>query len=57
VACEDLSTEPACIDRADCAPTYLGVDCTCDANGCTCADWLFDTCETGTVPSFQRSVR
>lgn len=43
-ACSSLS-EPMCVGRSDCAPIYEGVDCTCDELGCTCADWMFSSCE------------
>lgn len=48
--CEDLPAcsgliEASCVGRSDCAPIYEGVDCTCDELGCTCADWLFSSCE------------
>lgn len=44
-ACADIYDEMACIARADCAPYYEGVDCTCSADGCTCADWAFSACQ------------
>jgi hypothetical protein len=44
-ACSAL-TEPQCIGRSDCDTLYTGVDCSCDANGCTCADWVYEGCET-----------
>lgn len=44
-ACAALSDEPACIARADCAPLYHGLDCTCTDDGCTCAEWQFIGCE------------
>jgi len=40
-----LQGENVCIARADCDPIYEGVDCTCDASGCTCSDWVFNRCE------------
>jgi len=43
-ACAELTGEAECI-AADCAPVYEGVDCTCDAGGCTCADWIFISCD------------
>jgi len=43
-ACEELVGEDACVARDDCIPYYEGVDCTCDASGCTCADWVFTSC-------------
>ncbi|HUH05721.1 MAG TPA: hypothetical protein VML75_27205 [Kofleriaceae bacterium] len=44
-ACAETPTEDGCIARADCAPIYQGVNCTCDANGtCTCEDWLYQEC-------------
>jgi hypothetical protein len=42
-ACGSLG-ERDCVDRADCAPDYRGEDCTCDATGCTCADFTFAGC-------------
>lgn len=52
-SCEQIGDEIGCVDRADCAPIYEGVDCTCDGNGnCTCADWIFQACETGTAARF-----
>lgn len=48
--CEDLPAcaglvESSCVARSECAPIYEGVDCTCDDVGCSCADWLFSSCE------------
>jgi len=43
-ACDTLG-EKDCIGRSDCAPTYTGQNCSCTPNGCTCATWLFKTCE------------
>ncbi|WP_428265484.1 hypothetical protein [Haliangium sp.] len=36
-ACEELPDEAACFDRADCAPTYVGLNCS-DPNGASCTD-------------------
>jgi len=44
-ACSEIVAEMACIGRADCTPLYEGVDCSCDANGCTCSDWVFQSCD------------
>lgn len=44
-ACSEITGEMACIGRLDCTPLYEGVNCSCDANGCDCVDWLFDGCE------------
>ncbi len=43
-SCGDIVGEAMCIARADCSPYYVGIDCTCDANGCDCADWAYDSC-------------
>jgi hypothetical protein len=46
-SCAATPTEEGCIARADCAPIYEGVDCTCDPNGnCTCNDWVYQECST-----------
>lgn len=50
--CEPRATcstlgENQCIDRADCDPLYEGVDCTCDASGCACREWIYDSCANG----------
>jgi hypothetical protein len=45
-ACAALTTEASCSARSDCNPVYSGMDCTCNANGCTCATTTFDHCET-----------
>lgn len=43
--CDQLTTESACLGRTDCAPTYTGTDCTCDAHGvCTCQTETFASC-------------
>lgn len=42
-ACDTLD-EMTCVGRADCAPSYRGSDCTCDATGCTCATFEFTGC-------------
>lgn len=45
--CEALPTEAACTGRAECAPVYDGMSCTCDASGhCTCEILTYDRCET-----------
>lgn len=44
-ACEDIDGESMCIARADCNAYYVGDDCSCNASGCTCADWNFDSCD------------
>ncbi|HEY5926177.1 MAG TPA: hypothetical protein VIV11_31045 [Kofleriaceae bacterium] len=43
-ACSTLN-ENDCIGRTDCTPTYEGQNCTCNANGCTCQTWTFDSCK------------
>lgn len=43
-ACDTLG-EVECIGRTDCAPTYVGQNCTCTMSGCTCQSWLFDACK------------
>jgi hypothetical protein len=44
--CEQLTSETACLARADCVPIYDGYQCTCGPNGCTCQVLTFDHCET-----------
>ena len=44
-ACSAISAEPTCIARADCDPSYRGVNCTCEGEVCTCEEWLYDGCE------------
>jgi hypothetical protein len=45
-ACSTLD-EMSCIGRTDCAPTYRGINCSCDmTTGCSCQSWVFDACET-----------
>jgi hypothetical protein len=52
-ACEQIAEEAACVERADCAPIYEGIDCSCDGNGnCTCTDWEFQSCSTGDAAVF-----
>ncbi len=44
--CESVTTEPACVARADCAAVYTGEDCTCDANGnCDCEVLTYARCQ------------
>jgi hypothetical protein len=43
-ACAAIAAEMACVGRSDCTPLYEGIDCTCDAAGCTCNDWQFESC-------------
>jgi len=45
-ACAELSEE-ACVERADCSAFYVGIDCTCQGDQCTCAEWIFDECAAG----------
>ncbi|MCP4445755.1 MAG: hypothetical protein GY811_10500 [Myxococcales bacterium] len=47
--CEELpvcstQSENSCVARLDCEPVYEGIDCTCDGDDCTCADWSFQSC-------------
>tara|TARA_R110002073_G_scaffold123819_1_gene267620 strand:- start:15614 stop:16447 length:834 start_codon:yes stop_codon:yes gene_type:complete len=42
-ACSEQS-EQQCVGRADCEPVYEGIDCTCDGEDCTCAEWVFESC-------------
>ncbi len=44
--CESLTTEPACVGRADCTAVYTGEDCTCYSNGtCDCEVLTYARCE------------
>lgn len=43
-SCES-QTEPQCTGRPDCSTTYVGDNCTCNGDACTCVDWIFDECE------------
>lgn len=51
--CGELESEAACVGRADCAPSYAGVDCGCGPDckcvggepGCVCAGFEFFRCE------------
>ncbi|HLU68346.1 MAG TPA: hypothetical protein VKZ63_18810, partial [Kofleriaceae bacterium] len=43
-ACADIPAEATCIAREDCTPLYEGVDCVCEGDACTCADWVYTTC-------------
>jgi hypothetical protein len=45
-ACPLLTSESACLTRADCVPIYDGAQCTCGPNGCTCQTLTYDRCET-----------
>lgn len=45
-ACEALATEATCKSRSDCTPVYMGDDCTCYPNGCTCNVLTYLRCET-----------
>ncbi len=38
-------TESQCQARADCDPVYMGTNCTCDKNGCTCQSETFLRCQ------------
>jgi hypothetical protein len=44
-ACAEIAEEMSCVERTDCTPIYEGVDCVCDDVDCTCADWVFESCE------------
>jgi hypothetical protein len=44
-ACATLSTETSCLARTDCDPVYIGMNCTCDAHGCTCQNQTFSQCQ------------
>jgi hypothetical protein len=46
-ACADLSSEAMCVARAECVPIYMGIDCTCDDNGCVCNELLYKECSAG----------
>ena len=43
-ACSTLG-EGECVARGECSPVYEGIDCSCDGDSCTCADWLYERCE------------
>jgi hypothetical protein len=42
-SCSEQS-EAQCVSREDCEPVYEGLDCTCDGEDCTCAEWVFESC-------------
>jgi hypothetical protein len=44
-ACAETIGEASCVARDDCTPIYEGVDCSCEADACECADWVFSHCE------------
>jgi hypothetical protein len=44
-ACATLTTEAACTARSDCDPIYVGSNCTCDKNGCTCQTETYQHCQ------------
>lgn len=48
--CFGIGDESACIGRADCEPVYAGSRCTCDAQGCGCLDYTFDSCRPRPTP-------
>lgn len=43
-SCFAILDEQTCIARADCAPAYVGSDCSCDASGCSCGEYHFASC-------------
>jgi hypothetical protein len=43
--CSTLTTESACVARTDCDTVYMGSNCTCDKNGCTCQTETFLRCQ------------
>ncbi|HWN69362.1 MAG TPA: hypothetical protein VNM90_17095 [Haliangium sp.] len=55
-ACEELASEDECVARADCTPTYVGVNCTCQGGqpcrcsaedaSCTCERFDYASCVT-----------
>lgn len=48
-ACEEVQSEPECIELAGCVPVYEGVDCSCDSQTglCSCGDWVYRDCTQG----------
>jgi hypothetical protein len=44
-ACAALATETACKSRTDCEPVYMGDDCTCLPDGCTCTVETYERCQ------------
>lgn len=44
--CSALTTEADCKARTDCDPIYIGMNCTCDSSGCTCATETYDHCQS-----------
>jgi hypothetical protein len=44
-ACSTLATEADCLARGDCDPIYVGSNCTCDRNGCTCQTETYQSCQ------------
>lgn len=44
-ACWQIEAEALCVITTGCTPLYAGVDCTCGADSCSCADWQFQQCQ------------
>lgn len=44
--CAEIAGESMCVARQDCDAFYVGVDCSCDANGCSCSSWDYDSCSS-----------
>jgi hypothetical protein len=43
--CGGIQAEATCIAREDCTALYHGVDCECVGDACTCAEWIYASCE------------
>jgi hypothetical protein len=46
-ACAAITDQASCTARPDCEAVYAGMNCTCDASGCTCTVLTFERCEAG----------
>lgn len=45
-ACESVTDELTCSDRGECLPIYIGEECECTPNSCSCEELTFDRCVT-----------
>ncbi|ACY14265.1 hypothetical protein [Haliangium ochraceum] len=44
LACEDVQDEETCLEHAGCAPVYVGDDCICGPEGCSCERYTYAYC-------------
>jgi hypothetical protein len=48
-SCFEARDEESCLGRGECEPVYVGQDCACDAGGCRCRTYTYESCRDRSV--------